>query len=327
MTIAAQPDLADAVEAWLAQMSHERRSSAHSVAAYRRDVAAFLFFMSDHCGGPPRLADMATLARSDFRAWLAARQKAGLAASSTARALSALRGLFRYLARHRGIQNAALATLATPKLPRNVPRALTGAEADDLIGALGDISSGAGDAATSETAAWSATRDLALLLLLYGAGLRIGEALALAWRDMPEVAERDGVAVLNVLGKGRKQRQVPLLPAVLEALEAWRRATPWPNDGAHPVFVGVRGGRLNARIVQGRIADLRVRLGLPATATPHALRHSFATHLLANGGDIRAIQELLGHASLSTTQRYTEVDSAALLSGYDRAHPRARRRA
>jgi integrase/recombinase XerC len=326
MTIAAQPDLADTIEAWLAQMSHERRSSAHSVAAYRRDIAAFLHFMSDHLGGPPRLADMATLARGDLRAWLAFRKQQGLAASSTARALSALRSLFRYLARHRDIQNPALATLATPKLPRSLPKALTGAEAEDLIGALDDISTGAGEAADSEKAGWTAARDLALLLLLYGAGLRIGEALALDWRDLPRAAERDGVAILGVLGKGRKQRQLPLLPALLEALEAWRRATPWPNDGAHPVFVGVRGGRLNARIVQGRIAALRVQLGLPETATPHALRHSFATHLLANGADIRAIQELLGHASLSTTQRYTEVDSAALLSGYDRAHPRARRR-
>ncbi|MEX1108629.1 MAG: tyrosine recombinase XerC [Dongiaceae bacterium] len=326
MTITAQPDLVDAIEDWLAQMSHERRSSAHSVAAYRHDVAAFLAFMNDHLGGPARLADMATLARGDLRAWLAFRKQAGLAASSTARALSALRGLFRYLARHRDIQNPALATLATPKLPRSLPKALTGAEAEDLIDALDDIGTGAGTAADSETASWCAVRDLALLLLLYGAGLRIGEALALDWRDLPRSTERDGVATLTVLGKGRKQRQVPLLPAVIEAIETWRAATPWPNQGAHPAFVGVRGGRLNARIVQGRIAGLRARLGLPEATTPHALRHSFATHLLANGADIRAIQELLGHASLSTTQRYTDVDSAALLSGYDRAHPRARRR-
>ena len=221
------------------------------------------------------------------------------------------------------MQNAALATLATPKLPRAVPKPLTAAEAEDLLDAVGQADATEADAA----AGWDAARDLALMMLLYGAGLRIGEALALDWQDLPGAIGRDGVATLTVTGKGRKQRQVPLLPAVMEALGAWKRATPGSRAGRHPVFIGARGGRLNPRIVQGKIAALRALLGLPETATPHALRHSFATHLLINGGDIRAIQELLGHASLSTTQRYTEVDAAALLDGYDRAHPRARRRA
>jgi integrase/recombinase XerC len=323
MSISAAPDLAEAVAAWLAALADERRSSAHSVAAYRRDIAGFLAFMAEHRGGPLRLAEMAELARGDFRAWLAERSRRGLAASSTARALSALRSFHRWLARHRGIQNPTLIALATPKLPRSVPKPLTAGEADDLLDAI------ASDATVTEerdaAAHWAAARDLALLMLLYGAGLRIGEALALDWRDLPAQPERDGVATLSVLGKGRKQRQVPLLPSVLEALDAWRAASPGAVAGRHPVFIGARGGRLNARIVQGKIAGLRALLGLPETATPHALRHSFATHLLANGGDIRAIQELLGHASLSTTQRYTEVDAAALLEGYDRAHPRARR--
>jgi integrase/recombinase XerC len=204
-----------------------------------------------------------------------------------------------------------------------VPKPLTGGEAEDLLDAV--ASAGAVEDEGDDAANWTAARDLALLMLLYGAGLRIGEALALDWRDLPARAERDGIATLVVTGKGRKQRQVPLLASVLTALEAWRAASPGAVAGRHPVFVGTRGGRLNARIVQGKIAGLRGLLGLPETATPHALRHSFATHLLANGGDIRAIQELLGHASLSTTQRYTEVDAAALLDGYDRAHPRARR--
>ncbi len=325
MAFSASPDLAEAVAGWLAAFADERRSSAHSIAAYRRDVAGFLSFMTKHRGALPTLADMAALTRGDFRAWLAERSRRGLAASSTARALSALRSLYRWLARHRAIQNAAFAMLATPKLPRSVPKPLSAGEADDLLDAIASdgVVTDEGEMATG----WAAARDLALLMLLYGAGLRIGEALALDWRDIPAAAERDGVATLAVTGKGRKQRQVPLLAGVLTALEAWRSASPGAVSGRHPVFIGARGGRLNARILQGKIASLRVLLGLPETATPHALRHSFATHLLANGGDIRAIQELLGHASLSTTQRYTEVDAAALLAGYDRAHPRARRRA
>ncbi len=325
MEFSASPDLADAVAGWLAAFADERRSSAHSVAAYRRDVTAFLSFMTSHRGAPPTLADMGAFTRGDFRAWLAMRNQKRHAASSTARALSALRSFYRWLARHRRIQNAAFATLATPKLPRSVPKPLSAGEADDLLDAIASdgVVTEEGEVATG----WAATRDLALLMLLYGAGLRIGEALALDWRDIPAAPDRDGVATLSVTGKGRKQRQVPLLEAVLAALDAWRSASPGAVSGHHPVFIGARGGRLNARLVQGKIASLRALLGLPETATPHALRHSFATHLLANGGDIRAIQELLGHASLSTTQRYTEVDSAALLAGYDRAHPRARRRA
>ena len=325
MEFAASPDLADAVAGWLTAFADERRSSAHSVAAYRRDVTAFLLFMTSHRGGAPTLADMGELTRGDFRAWLAERNRQGLAASSTARALSALRSLYRWLARHRGVQNAAFTTLATPKLPRGVPKPLSAGEADDLLDAI--ASDGIVDAEGETAAGWASARDLALLMLLYGAGLRIGEALSLDWRDIPEASDRDGVATLSVTGKGRKQRQVPLLQGVLDALEAWRGVSPGTVTGRHPVFIGARGGRLNPRIVQGKIASLRVLLGLPETATPHALRHSFATHLLANGGDIRAIQELLGHASLSTTQRYTEIDAAALLAGYDKAHPRARRRA
>ena len=325
MEFSASPDLADAVAGWLTAFADERRSSAHSVAAYRRDVTAFLLFMTSHRGGAPTLADMGELTRGDFRAWLAERNRQGLAASSTARALSALRSLYRWLARHRGVQNAAFTTLATPKLPRGVPKPLSAGEADDLLDAI--ASDGIVDAEGETAAGWASARDLALLMLLYGAGLRIGEALSLDWRDIPEASDRDGVATLSVTGKGRKQRQVPLLQGVLDALEAWRGVSPGTVTGRHPVFIGARGGRLNPRIVQGKIASLRVLLGLPETATPHALRHSFATHLLANGGDIRAIQELLGHASLSTTQRYTEIDAAALLAGYDKAHPRARRRA
>ncbi|HUL05718.1 MAG TPA: tyrosine-type recombinase/integrase, partial [Candidatus Acidoferrum sp.] len=197
--------------------------------------------------------------------------------------------------------------------PRAVPKALTAGEATEAVAA----------AAEADGAPWIAKRDTAILALLYGCGLRLGEALALNRREAPR-ARGDETASLVVTGKGRKQRAVPVLPGVAAAVEDYLAACPFGGDGDAPLFRGARGGRLSPRLVQLRLEHLRARLGLPDTATPHALRHSFATHLLAGGADLRAIQELLGHASLSTTQRYTEVDSAALLAVYDRAHPRAR---
>jgi integrase/recombinase XerC len=305
-------DTAAAREDWLAWLGHERRSSPHTLAAYSRDLAAFLGFLTGHLGQPAALADLSQLSRADFRAWLAARGREGLSAASSARALSVLRGFFRFLDRRGLAKNAAIALLLSPKLPRSVPKALTAGEALEAVDAVGDLSD----------EPWVAKRDTALLALLYGAGLRLGEALSLKLRDLPKPG--GATATLTVTGKGRKQRLVPLLPAVLEAVADYLEAAPFADpDG--PLFRGVRGARLHPRIVQGRLQQLRPLLGLPETATPHALRHSFATHLLAGGGDLRAIQELLGHASLSTTQRYTDVDAAALLKVYDRAHPRARK--
>ena len=310
--VIAAADLAAGIEDWQRWLKHERRASPHTLAAYRRDLASFLTFLAGHLGQPAGLADLAQLARADFRAWLAARNAGDLQASSTARALSVIRNFFRFLAKHALANNAVLSTVRTPRLPHAIPKALTIGEAAEAVDAIADL---------SETP-WIAKRDTAILALLYGCGLRLGEALALTRRDVPR-AHGDDIPTLVVTGKGRKQRAVPVLPAVAAAIADYLAACPFQGDEA-PLFRGARGARLSPRLVQLRLQQLRARLGLPDSATPHALRHSFATHLLAGGGDLRAIQELLGHASLSTTQRYTEVDTAALLAVYDKAHPRAR---
>jgi len=301
-------DLAGPIEEWRNWLGAERRAAPLSLAAYERDLMAFLAFLAEHRGEAPSLASLAALGRGDLRAWLAARAARGLQASSTARALSVLRGFFRFLAWRGLVENAAVMALRNPKLPKAVPRALSEAEAIDAVEKVGELGG----------EAWIVKRDAALLTLLYGCGLRLGEALSLKRADLR--AARAGR--LTITGKGRKQRVVPVLPVVAAALDDYVAASPFKHD---PLFLGARGGALNPRIVQDRLQRLRLLLGLPANATPHALRHSFATHLLAGGGDLRAIQELLGHASLSTTQRYTEVDAAGLLAVYEKAHPRARR--
>jgi len=306
----AAPDLRAAVRDWQAWLRDEKRASPHTCLAYQRDLNHFLVFTTEHLGQAPSLADLAGLSTADFRAWLAARSYAGLQRSSIARALSTLRGFFRWLKRRGLAENTALASLRTPKLPRSVPKALTAAEAGEAIDSVAELSDDD----------WIGKRDCAVLLLLYGGGLRIGEALGLTRGAAP----KPGQDSLLVTGKGNKQRMVPLLPVVTAAIGDYLAACPFAQDKDSPLFLGKRGGPLSARRVQERMADLRNLLGLPESATPHALRHSFATHLLAGGGDLRAIQELLGHASLTSTQRYTEVDVAGLLEVYDRAHPRAR---
>ncbi len=295
---------------WYDQLSAERRASPHTLAAYVRDLGAFLDFLAFHQGGPPGLADLAALKAGDFRAWLAHRTQAGLARSSTARALSVVRGFFRFLDREALAHNAAIGAIRSPRRTRAVPKALAVAETSELIAA-------AGEPERDTSAPWVAARDVAVLTMLYGCGLRISEALGLNRRDVPTGGS------LTVDGKGGKQRRVPVLPIVDNAIAAYVAVCPYRLAPDGPLFVGVRGGRLNPRIVQARMQSLRAQLGLPKEATPHALRHSFATHLLGAGGDLRAIQELLGHASLSTTQRYTDVDAERLLEVYDRAHPRA----
>jgi integrase/recombinase XerC len=308
--VIAAADLAAGIDHWQRWLTHERRASAHTLAAYRRDLAGFLSFLAGHLGQPACLADLAALTRADFRAWLAARSAAELQATSTARALSVVRNFFRFLAKHEQVGNAILGTIRTPRLPRTVPKALTAGDAEAALDTI-DVKS------------WIGRRDLAILTLLYGCGLRLGEALSLNRRDAPRTGRED-VQTLVVMGKGRKQRTVPVLPVVAAAVADYLAACPYEGDPDSPLFCGARGARLSPRLVQYRLEDLRRALTLPDSATPHALRHSFATHLLAGGGDLRAIQELLGHASLSTTQRYTEVDAAALLAVYDKAHPRAR---
>jgi integrase/recombinase XerC len=307
---AAAPDLADAIALWQSWLADERRASPHTVAAYGRDLAAFLDFLVDHRGGLPSLAKLGALVASDFRAYLARRTADELMRSSTARALSVLRGFFRFLDRRGLVRNAALAVVRTPKLPRSVPKPLSVGEAESTLAAAAD----------PERQPWIAKRDWALLTLLYGCGLRLSEALGLTRGEAPLAA-----GSLTIRGKGGKERVVPVLPAVAEAIAAYLALCPYRLAAHEPLFVGARGGPLHPRLVQGAMQHLRALLGLAETATPHALRHSFATHLLAGGGDLRAIQELLGHASLSTTQRYTAIDAARLISVYDKAHPRAGR--
>jgi integrase/recombinase XerC len=302
-------ELGDALADWRSWLVSERRASNHTVVAYERDLGDFLQFLSEHLGDRITLGALGGLKTSDFRAWLAARAGRGLRASSTARALSVVRGFFRWLERRGLADNPAVGAVRTPKVPRSVPRALSqdeASEALDQVEALDDRP-------------WVNKRDLAVYMLLYGCGLRLGEALSLRRREAPTAGQDS----LLITGKGRKQRMVPLLPTVVAAIDDYLAACPHPLPAEGPLFVGIRGGPLGSRKVQQGLVDLRRLLGLPESATPHALRHSFATHLLAGGGDLRAIQELLGHASLSTTQRYTDVDTAGLLAVYRKAHPRA----
>ena len=306
----AQPDLRAALEDWQRWLADERRTSDHTIDGYCRDIAGFLDFLADHLGEPPNLAALSDLRPADFRGWLAARLNAGISRSSIARAMSSLRNLFRFLDRTGRVHNQALAAVKAPKPPKSVPKAL---HAEDAVALLRR-------AAEAAPEPWVGARDVAILALLYGCGLRIDEALSLDQRDAPQGE------TMRITGKGNKERVVPVLPVVIDAVRSYRRICPFSTDGDRPLFYGARGARLNPGIVQRTMRSLRADLGLPDSATPHALRHSFATHLLAGGGDLRTIQELLGHASLSTTQRYTDVDAQKLIDVYDRAHPRAVRR-
>ena len=301
-------DLRAAIAAWLDWLTAERRASAHTVAAYGRDLAAFFDFLGEHRGEVPGLALMSRLTPADFRAHLAHRASDGRARTTIARGLSVLRGFVRFLERRHLASAPGLAVLRAPKLPASVPKPLTVEDADAAIEAAGDVA----------LSPWQQKRDIAILTLLYGCGLRISEALGLTRREAPQGD------ILVILGKGRKERHVPVLAAVREAVADYVAACPYPLPKDGPLFVGARGGPLSPRLVQRQMQTLRGMLGLAETATPHALRHSFATHLLGGGGDLRAIQELLGHASLSTTQRYTKVEPEHLLKVYDAAHPRAR---
>ncbi len=306
----AAPDLCTAIEDWQTWLRSERRAALNTRTAYLGDLTRFLEFLMGHLGGRPTLASLGALRPADFRAWLAAQAARGVSRSTSARGLSVVRGFYRWLAKAGLVDNPAVAALKTPRVPRPVPKALTVEEARDLLDSAAELA----------LTPWTGKRDAAVIALLYGCGLRIGEALSLARREAPEPDQE----ALTVTGKGGKERAVPLLPVVVEAIRDYLEACPHALAPEGPLFVGLRGKALGPRQIQARLAELRVLLGLPETASPHALRHSFATHLLAGGGDLRQIQELLGHASLSTTQRYTDVDAAGLLAVYERAHPRAR---
>ena len=308
-------DGAALVATWLEALARERRASTHTVEAYGADLALFLGFLTRHLGEPPDLAALASLRPADLRGFLAERAREGDANATRARRLAAVRGFLRHLARRHGGSTAAIAGLRGPRAKAPVPRALTPEAAKDAAQGIGAVH----DPDRALHPAMQAARDVALFTLLYGCGLRIGEALGLDLRDAPLPGAE---AALRVRGKGEKDRLVPVLPAVRQAMAAWIAQHPDQRPDA-PLFVGARGGRLDAAVAQRNLRNWRRLAGLPEHATPHALRHSFATHLLGGGADLRAIQDLLGHASLSTTQRYTKVDAARLLETWRQAHPRA----
>ncbi|MHA7971406.1 tyrosine recombinase XerC [Rhizobium sp. CAU 1783] len=308
LLILAAEDLLAERAAWLESLAGERRLAANTLDAYERDTRQFLSFLTAHVGGPASIGDVSALRPADLRSFLAFRRKEGAGARSLGRHLAGLRSFLRHLER-KGLVNAAGAgAIRSPKQPKSLPKPLSGSQAMTIVSREAQI----------HEEPWIAARDAAVLTLLYGCGLRISEALDLTPGDFT-----GHPTSLRVTGKGSKTRLVPLLPAIHEAVDAYVKLCPYHLPATEPLFRGARGGKLQPAIIQREMQRLRSALGLPDSATPHALRHSFATHLLGSGGDLRTIQELLGHASLSTTQVYTGIDAARLLDVYDKAHPRA----
>lgn len=309
LLVIAKPDLAAARTEWLDGLATERRMARLTVEAYERDTRQFLAFLTGHLGEPPGISDISDLKAIDLRAFLAARRNDGAGARTLGRGLAGIRSLLRFLER-RGLASSAGATaIRSPRKPKSLPKPLTAADALRTSSLREQLAE----------EPWIAARNAAVLTLLYGCGLRISEALGLTADQVPANAG----PVLRVAGKGGKTRLVPVLPAAIQAIEDYRRQCPYQLEAGKPLFRGARGGPLAPAIIQREMKKMRSALGLPDSATPHALRHSFATHLLGRGGDLRAIQELLGHASLSTTQVYTGVDTERLLAAYEAAHPRA----
>lgn len=302
-------DLAAASQSWLEHLAHARGYSRETLDAYERDLRQFVSFLGMHLDYTPCLADLARIDAKTVRAFLSARRKQGAVSRSLSRTLSALRTFFRWLEAEGRLKNRALQQVSLPKVPHSVPKPLTEAHAAQVV---------EGQNASDSADEWIAARDTAVLLLLYGAGLRISEALGLTVAEAPV----DGRDVIVITGKGGKERMVPILAVTQQAIRRYMELCPYPLHGHDPLFLGAKGGPLSPRIIQLTMQRMRANLGLPETATPHALRHSFATHLLAAGADLRQIQELLGHASLSTTQIYTAVDRDRLLAIYEKAHPR-----
>ncbi|MGV3693053.1 MAG: tyrosine recombinase XerC [Paracoccus marcusii] len=299
------PATADALHRWLETEAAARDRSDHTVTAYRADLVAFLQFIAAHWGEPVPPAALARLRQADMRAFAASERGRGLGARSLARRMSGVRSFLRWISDREGLDLSAALSTRSPKYSRSLPRPLTPLQAQDTLDRVAD-----------HATPWVGARDLAVLTLLWGSGLRISEALALEGTDWPFP---EG---LIIRGKGGRERQVPVLPVARDAIATYLRLCPWGHRTDAPLFRGIRGGRLTASAVEGAMRQARAAIGLPASATPHALRHSFATHLLSAGGDLRTIQELLGHASLSTTQVYTGVDDARLMAVYRAAHPR-----
>ncbi len=300
------PALTDALGKWLDHCRALNDAADNTLKAYQTDVLGFLAFMGQHHGGQAGLGPISKITVSDMRSWMASERGRGVSARSLARQLSAVKTFYRWLAEREGFEPTAVLATRSPKFQKKLPRPLAEEAASALIETV----------ELQSLTPWIAARDSAVITLLYGCGLRISEALSLTGADAPLPA------TLIIRGKGGKQRVVPVIPAAREAVAHYTSLFPYDLVPSQPLFRGARGGALNPRIVQKVMAQARLQLGLPATATPHAMRHSFATHLLTAGGDLRAIQELLGHASLSTTQAYTAVDTAHLMSVYQKAHPR-----
>ena len=301
-------EVAATVARWLDHLVLERGHAELTREAYQRDLAHFAGFLTRQLGRPPALADLATLDAKSFRGFMASRRQHGASSRTLARTMSALRTFFRWLEADEIVRNRAILAIAIPKVGHSVPKPLTVDKARAVV-----------DGGMAAELDWVSARDVAVLLLLYGSGLRISEALGIKTKDAP-TPDRD---VMRIVGKGSKERAVPVLPVTLAAIARYRAMVSYTLEPNGPLFLGAKGGPLSPRLIQLAMERLREELSLPDTATPHALRHSFATHLLSTGADLRQIQELLGHASLSTTQVYTEVDRDRLLQVYDAAHPRS----
>ncbi len=304
---ATAPDLAEKYAAWLTYLALEKRFSKHTLRAYTTDMDYFFHFLTGHLGKPPSLADLGDASIRDFRSWLSKKTMEGSGAATRARSLASLRNFMKWLDRNGHLHNPAISSIRTPKLPKKIPRALPPKQAKEVI-----------DHADEVAVPWVGLRDRALFMLLYGCGLRIDEALKLNYGTRPQAGE------VRVMGKGSKERMVPVIPVVERMLADYLAACPYPWQKDTPLFLGLRGGRLNQGVAQRDLRNLRKANGLPESVTPHTLRHSFATHILVGGGDLRTIQELLGHASVSTTQRYTDYDNAQIMAIYMKAHPRAK---
>lgn len=305
----AAADLAERFHAWVDYLRNEKHFSSHTLRAYTTDILYFFEFMTRHIGHPPSMNDLGGTTIRDFRSWLAQRTVEGAGASTRARQLSSLRSFLKWMDKQGFLHNPAIGGVKTPKLPKRLPRALPPAQAKTLAGSLETI---------GHQEEWVAYRDRALFTLLYGCGLRISEGLQLNYGTRPQGGE------VRVMGKGSKERLVPVLPIVEQMIAEYIAHCPLNFEKDTPLFRGSRGDRLNQGVAQRQLRIIRKILNLPESLTPHALRHSFATHILVNGGDLRIIQELLGHASVSTTQRYTDFDNAQLLEIYNNAHPRAK---
>jgi integrase/recombinase XerC len=301
------PAARDALQHWLDGQKALAGAADNTITAYQGDLTEFLSFMTLHHGQTQGLGALEKITISDMRAWMAQSRAGGVGARSLARKLSAVKSFYRWLAAREGFEPTAVLSTRSPKFQKKLPRPLAPDAARAVIDAV----------EFQSTTGWVGARDVAVVTLLYGCGLRISEALGLTGADAPLPQ------VMRIIGKGGKERIVPVLPVARDAVNTYLRQCPHPLDPNAPLFRGVRGGALNPRSIQGAMAAARMQLGLPATATPHALRHSFATHLLEAGGDLRSIQELLGHASLSTTQGYTAVDTSRLMEVYNRTHPKA----